>query len=241
VTRAAPAALLIASSLVFAADAGITPFSAAAPGTSLPAPWREQHVPRARRSQLSLVSDEGVTVMQARAEAAAGAAIHPLAAPAEDAALSWRWKIDHVVRNADMDTRAGDDFAARLYVFFDVPVDALPFTDRVKIRLARLLHGDALPTAGICYVWDNRHAKGAARWSAYTDRVRMVVVESGAEHAGQWVAERRDVAADFRAAFGAQWGGAVPAITGVAAGNDTDQTGETATAWFGDVRLERLR
>ncbi len=108
-------------------------------------------------------------------------------------------------------------------------------------RLARLLHGDALPTAAICYVWDNRHAVGTSRWSPYTDRVRMVVVESGNAQAGRWLDERRDVARDFRAAFGAQWSGPVPAITGVAVGNDTDQTGESVTAWFGDVRLERAR
>jgi hypothetical protein len=30
-------------------------------------------------------------------------------------------------------------------------------------------------------------------------------------------------------------------VTGVAAGSDTDQTGDTVTAWFGDLRLEPLR
>ncbi|HET9580989.1 MAG TPA: DUF3047 domain-containing protein [Usitatibacter sp.] len=240
-TRAAPAALLLASSLLFAADIGPAAFSASAPGTALPAAWREQHVARASPNELRLVGDDGVTVLEVQARAAAGAAIHALRAPSEGAALAWRWKVDHVVGAADMDKRAGDDFAARVYVFFDVPVEALPFGERVKIRLARLVYGDALPTAAICYVWDNRHAPGTSRWSPYTDRVRMVVLESGNERAGRWVDERRDLAADFRAAFGSQWHGAAPAVTGVGVGNDTDQTGETVTAWFGDVRLERLR
>lgn len=238
-SRAPLAALLLASSLAIAADPA--PFSAASPGSALPGAWREQHVPRATPSELRLVVDEGRTVLQVRARAAAGAAIHPLREAAEGAVLAWRWKVDHVVEHADMDSRDGDDFAARVYVFFDVPLDALPLADRWKVRLARLLHGDALPTAAICYVWDNRHAAGTSRWSPYTDRVRMVVVESGAAQAGRWLDERRDVAADFRAAFGAQWSGPVPAITGIAVGNDTDQTGESVTAWFGDVRLERAR
>ncbi|HET9653071.1 MAG TPA: DUF3047 domain-containing protein [Usitatibacter sp.] len=236
----APAALLLAASLAFA-DTALTPFSASTPGAPLPAPWREQHVARASPNELALVGDGGVTVLEARAKAAAGAAIHAVSAATEGAALAWRWKIDHVVASADMERRAGDDFAARVYVFFDVPVDTLPFGERVKIRLARLIYGDALPTAALCYVWDNRHAPGTSRWSAYTDRVRMVVLESGNERAGAWVGERRDLAADFRAAFGAQWRGPAPAITGVALGNDTDQTGETVTARFGDVRLERAR
>jgi hypothetical protein len=155
--------------------------------------------------------------------------------------LAWRWKVDRVVEAADLERRAGDDFAARVYVFFDVPERSLGLGARIKLRIARLFHGADLPTAGICYVWDNRHAAGSAAWSAYTDRVRVVVAESGAARAGQWVEERRDLEADFRAAFGAQWNGAVPPITGVALGNDTDQTGEAATARFGDVRLEARR
>ena len=70
--------------------------------------------------------------------------------------------------------------------------------------------------------------------------MRIVVLENGRD-AGRWKDEKRDVSADFRAAFGAQWSGPLPAVTGVALGNDTDQTGESVTAWFGDVRLETRR
>jgi hypothetical protein len=49
--------------------------------------------------------------------------------------------------------------------------------------------------------------------------------------------ERRDLEADFRAAFGSREGKAPPPVTGIAAGNDTDQTGESVTAWFGDFLL----
>jgi hypothetical protein len=59
---------------------------------------------------------------------------------------------------------------------------------------------------------------------------------SGNGEAGRWQEERRDLASDFRTAFARD---AVPRVTGIAAGNDTDQTGESATAWFGDFRLER--
>ena len=44
---------------------------------------------------------------------------------------------------------------------------------------------------------------------------------------------RRDVAADFRAAFGE----APPRITGIAVSADTDNTGERVTALFGDLRF----
>jgi Protein of unknown function (DUF3047) len=58
---------------------------------------------------------------------------------------------------------------------------------------------------------------------------------------GRWASESRDLDADFRAAFGAQWRKPTPRVTGIAIGNDTDQTGETVTAWFGDFTLGRGR
>ena len=219
-----------------AAAATIAAFSAATPGAALPDGWQPLQLPRVAPAELALVADDGgVTVLRVRTERSAGAAAFELrASPGDAPRLAWRWKVDRALGSADARTRAGDDFAARVYVFFDVPEDSLPWMARVRIQLARLLHGTRLPTAALCYVWDNRAAPGSAFWSAYTDRVRMVVLESGNARAGRWVEVRRDVAADFRAAFGFE----PPAITGIAAGADTDQTGERSTAWFGDFRLE---
>lgn len=235
--RAPLAALLLASTPAAAAPPAIAPFSQAAPSETLPVPWRLQRVPKAQAPDLRTVIDDGVTVLRVHAANAAGAATHAVHTPTEAAVLSWRWKVDRVVAGADMDTKLGDDFAARVYVFFDVPLESLALEQRVKIRLARLLYGTELPMAAICYVWDNRHPPGTSRWSPYTDRVRIVVLE-GAPDAGRWKEERRQLASDFRAAFGAQWSGPLPAVSGVAVGNDTDQTGESVTAWFGDLRLE---
>jgi hypothetical protein len=134
--------------------------------------------------------------------------------------------------------KSGDDFAARVYVFLEIPDAAFPWGERLRLKLARILYGDELPSAAICYVWDNRHPVGTSGWNPYSRRVRTVVLESGNAQAGRWVEERRDLAADFRAAFGEAFAGA-SRVTGIAAGNDTDQTGESATAWFGDFHLDR--
>jgi len=238
VRRGIAAAVLAFAGAALAQPADIAPFSPAAAGGALPGEWKARRVGRVPPAEVALVADD-VTVLEVKSRAAAGAATHALNADVSARPmLSWRWKIDRVIEAADFERRAGDDFAARVYVFFDVPESALGFAARIKLRLARLVYGEELPTAGICYVWDNRHTAGTSAWSPYTDRIRIVVAESGAGRAGQWVGERRDLEADFRAAFGAQWKGAVPAVTGVALGNDSDQTGESATARFGDLRLE---
>lgn len=94
---------------------------------------------------------------------------------------------------------------------------------RARMKITKLLYGAELPAAALA-------------WNPYSDRVRMIVLRSGGAQAGQWMAEARDVAAGYRAAFGA--GAPMPPISGVAASADTDQTGESVTAWFGDLRLE---
>jgi hypothetical protein len=215
--------------------AAIAPFSSHAPGSALPPGWRELRVARVSQAEISLVAEEGVSVLRVRSDASAGTAAFALGEAPQRPRLSWRWKIDRVVEKADLATKSGDDFAARVYVFFDVPMATLTWGQRVRLRLARLVYGDEVPAASICYVWDNHHAPGTSLWNPYSDRVRTVVVESGNERAGHWVEETRDLEADFHAAFGDK---VTPRITGIAAGNDTDQTGESASAWFGDFRLE---
>lgn len=228
------AVLSLMAATALAAEA-IAPFSTAPPGDRLPVGWRALHMNSAKPSELALVPEDGVSVLRVRSNGSAGAAAYAL--HSHDSArrlLSWRWKVDRVVEKADLTRKDGDDFAARVYVFFDVRDEDLPWRVRLKLRIARLVYGSDMPSAAICYVWDNRHAVGTSAWNPYTDRVRTVVLESGNAHAGQWIEETRDVAADYRAAFESP---RAPPVEGIAAGNDTDQTGESVTAWFGDFRL----
>lgn len=235
------ASWILAGALLLAAaypDA-IAPFSAASPGGELPAGWALLTLPRIKPAEVALTAEGGATVLRVRAAAGASSVTHRLSADAaRTPILSWRWKVDRVVANADLARREGDDYAARVYVSFDLPAERMTLAERVRLKLARLFYGDEVPAAALCYVWDNRHAPGTTAWNAYSSRVRMVVVSSGMESAGRWTSHTRDLAADFGAAFGA---GAVPRITGVAVSADTDQTGETVTAWFGDLVLGARR
>ncbi len=234
-TRIALSLGIAATAAASGADDAITPFSSAAPGVQLPAGWRPVMLPRLKPTALTLVADEGRTVLRARAEAAAGTAGYATRVEMGNRPLlMWRWKIDRVVAGADTNTKPGDDYAARVYVFFDVPASRLSLVDRARMKLAKAIYGVDIPAASICYVWDNRLPMGASRWSPYSDHVRTIVLRSGNAEAGNWVSETRDLDGDFQAAFGAGRPGPTPALTGLAVGNDTDQTKETATAWFGD-------
>lgn len=222
-------------------EVAISAFSEMPPGEALPAGWRKVVLPYGHASDFSLVRDAEQTVLQVRSDNAFGTVAHELSAdPARTPILKWRWKVDRVVEKADLRTKQGEDFAARVYVSFDYPLGELPFLTRAKLKIARAIYGD-VPAAAICYVWDNRNTPGTSLWSPHFDYVRVVVLESGNARAGQWVEETRDVDADFRAAFGERWQRPTPRIAAVVAGNDSDQTHETVTAWFGDFKLQARR
>ena len=72
--------------------------------------------------------------------------------------------------------------------------------------------------------------------AAVGDHIQMIVVESGADHLNRWRPVRRNIAEDYRRAFGNE----PPRITGVAIMTDSDNTGESATAWYGDIVFHRL-
>ena len=147
--------------------------------------------------------------------------------------LCWRWRVDAPLVKADMATKAGDDYAARVYVSFAMAASELSFVARAKLKLARSIYGDAVPDAAINYVWDNRYPVGTRKPNAYTDRTHMIVAETGAAKAGQWITERVDVQQDFIAEFGS--GQAHLIQLSVAA--DTDNTGESARAGFADFHF----
>jgi hypothetical protein len=237
--RVASGGLLAACTLALATASGIAPFSAARPGAALPDGWQDYAFGKGRRAtRFTLVEDDGKVVLKAQADASAGALIHPMNAdPHRTPWLAWRWKVTSLVARADMLTKAGDDFPARVYVLFDYDVSRLPLLDRARIAAARLIYGAQVPAAALCYVWDNRHAPGFTAWNPYTSRVRMIVTESGELRVGHWVVESRDVAQDFRDAFGEE----APAISAVVAAADTDNTGESTASYFGDFQLGTTR
>ena len=147
--------------------------------------------------------------------------------------LCWRWRTEDVLKKADMKRRQGDDYAARVYIAFALPSEALSFTDKAALSVARVLFGDRVPDAAINYVWDNRHSIDTRLPNAYTDRAQMIVRRTGSNDIGRWVTERVDVRDDVIRTFGSDK--AKPILVAIA--SDTDNTGEKARAGFADLHF----
>jgi hypothetical protein len=165
-------------------------------------------------TEYRLVKEDGRTIVQAESHAAASGLVKKLRFdPSKYRYLRWNWKIAHTVRGGDEKTKAGDDYAARVYVLFPGR-----FFWQMK---------------AINYIWANRLPKGGTAPNAFASNAMMVAVESGEDKAGRWLAEERDLLADYRLLFGAD----PPEAGAIAIMTDTDNTGAGAEAWYGEISL----
>ena len=121
-------------------------------------------------------------------------------------------------------------------LLFDLPAASISLVDRSVLAMARSVSGEKLPSATLCYVWDHLIPAGTLLNNAYTSRVRMLVLSSGDKSLGQWASHERDVAADFKLAFGRE-SEILPRLDGVLVGADSDNAGGQSLGYVGDVTL----
>ena len=199
-----------------------------------PAPWRMVPYQGEKPTTYRIAQVGGRVGVEARVDSSMSLMARPVEINlAEKPILCWRWYVDGPVQKANMTRRNGDDYAARVYIAFDMPDSALSGSTKFKLKMARAMFGKNIPDAAVVYVWDNRQPVGTARKSSYTDRSQLVVAESGASRARTWVTERADVAADFAKAFGNRPGKPVQ----LAVASDGDNTKSKGHAAFADIHF----
>jgi hypothetical protein len=208
-------------------------FSAAALGQDLPADWKPLTFKKIEgHTSYTLVKEEGVVVVKAEAAASASGLIREIKIdPKTFPMVEWRWKVGNILKKGDVSKKEGDDYPARIYITFEYDPGKLGLLEKAQYQAARLLYGQYPPLAAINYIWESKAPKGTIVPNPYTRRVKMIVVESGPEKLNQWVREERNLYQDYRQAFGEE----PPMTSGVAIMTDTDNTGESATAYYGDI------
>ena len=189
-------------------------------------------------TRYDITTIDGRPVLRLQTDGSYGNLVHALPGInlPEKTQLRWRWRLDQPLTNADLRQKRGDDSPLKVCLLFDMPLAYLSFVDRIVLSLARSVSGEKLPGATLCYVWDHLLPTGTLLNNAYTSRVRMLVLGSGDKSLGKWVNHQRDVAADFKLAFGREMEG-LPALDGVLVGADSDNAGGQSTAYVGDIAL----
>lgn len=213
----------------------VTPFSAAKPGAALPQGWEPLTFGSLKTpTKYDLVDSDGTVVARARADAAAAGLNFPVKFDVRSApVVEFRWKIAKLIDGADNRVAAKEDSPARLVLGFDGDKSKLTFKERTASALAKSATGKELPYAQLIYVWSNGEPVGTVIENTHTRRVRMIVAATGAASAGKWVTLTRNLPEDFKRAFGEDPG----TLTDVGIMTDTDNTGASVEAWYGDIRF----
>lgn len=234
------AALLAVPLLTFAESGPILEvgkFSAAKEGNGLPDGWKPLTFKKIERHTVYKVVKDGDTVaVKALSESSSSGLTREIKInPKEYPVVQWRWKVANVLKKGDVTKKEGDDYPARLYITFEYDSGKVSFFKKAQYETVRLLYGQYPPIGAINYIWESKAPEGTVVPNPYTDQVKMIVVESGPDRLHQWVSEERNLYEDYKKAFGEE----PPMISGVAIMTDTDNTGETATAFYGDIIFKK--
>jgi len=212
-------------------------FSAEPLENSLPTGWNPLTFKKIdRHTTYTLIKDRDAVVVKAAAVSSASGLVRQIKIdPKEYPIVQWRWKVRNILKKGDVRKKEGDDYPARIYVTFEYDPSKLGFFEKAKYEAVKLLYGQYPPHGAINYIWESKAPKGTVLPNPYTNRVIMIVVESGETKLNQWVSEERNIYEDYKKAFGQE----PPMISGIAIMTDTDNTGETATAYYGDILFRK--
>jgi hypothetical protein len=210
----------------------VGPFSRLQPGGALADQW-EPYVlqPSSPRTQYRPVQMEGHVCIEADATEGYSALqrlirinseVHPI--------VEWSWRVPHLASD-DAPSLKRPSPRARLMLAFHGDPAKLDFEQRVQLRMAKAITGQPMPYSSLIYVWLKGVPEGTVVPSPYTERVRLIAVDSGTASLDRWTSFRRNVREDYRRAFGEEPGD----IVGVGIYTDVDSNGAPGHAYYGDI------
>jgi hypothetical protein len=127
--------------------------------------------------------------------------------------LRWRWRIDGVNPGGSERDLKKFDHAARVFVAFDNFIG---------------------PPRTLNYLWADVEPVGTVLPHPKSERAQLFILESGNAKAGHWIAEERDVTADWEKVFP---GRPMPKIVGLGVMTDSDSLGGRLTGGYADIEL----
>jgi len=149
--------------------------------------------------------------------------------------IQWDWKVENVYKKGNVKKKKGDDYPARIYITFKYDPAKVGFFEKVKFKTVKAIYGKYPPISAINYIFASKADKGVIVSNPYVDRVKMIVVDSGETDTGKWIHHKRNIFKDYKKAFKAL----PPLVSGVAIMSDSDNTGERAVAYYGDIIFKK--
>ena len=197
-------------------------------------PWTL--TPNKNKTNYILKKYQGKTVIHADADSSASGLMVPLKPrTVQGKELIWEWKALGHIEKADNTQGSTDDAPLRIMLAFDGDKSKLSLKDQMAFELAHLISGQEMPYATLMYIWSSQKQEMPIIPNRYTSRLKMIVVDSGEEHVGQWRRHQRNIEKDYREAFQEEPG----KLIAVGILTDTDNTKSLVKAIYGDIEIRR--
>jgi len=207
---------------------------ATAPDVRSSGEWHAVPLPGKDSTRYERAQKDGRAAWYATSERSASMWRRHVKVPAERLGeVSFSWWVQDIISNANVAEAHLEDAPARVMFAFDGDIQSLPARTRMLYDLAEALTGERPPFATLIYVWDATAPVGSVIINPRSDRIRKIVVDSGPAELRRWRNHRRDLAADFRLAFGEAPG----SLKAIALMTDSDNTQSSAQSWYGAVDL----
>jgi hypothetical protein len=217
----------------------VAPFSRLSPGGPLAQDW-EPYVlqPSNPLTAYRPVNMEGHMCVEADATNGHSALQRLIRiSPERHPVVEWSWRVPRLASDAEAPSDKRPSPRARLMLAFHGDPEKLDLEQRVQLRMAKAVTGQALPYSSLIYVWLKGVPAGTVVPSPYTERVRLIAMDSSDGNLDHWVEMRRDVREDYRRAFGEEPGD----IVGVGIFTDVDGDGAPGRAYYGDITFHTAR
>ena len=153
----------------------------------------------------------------------------------ESPLLRWKWKVSNVYSKGNAKEKMGDDYPVRIYVMFEYDPKSAGFWESALYESAKLFYGEYPPHSSLNYIWANKNYSEKIIPNSYTEKAQMILLQKGKTNVGKWMVENVNILKDYRKAFGEE----PPKKASLAIMSDSDNTGESTTAWIDFIELTR--
>jgi len=176
--------------------------------------WEPEKFTGKTATRYSLVEANGIYALRAESHQSASGLVRKINIDlSKTPYLNWSWRVDQGLENTNEQNKSGDDFTARIYIVIS---GGLAFWR----------------TRALNYVWAS-HTARYSRWANpfAGENVIMMALRTGTKDNNIWQQEKRNLKADLKAAFGET----ITTIDAIALMTDTDNTGTSVTAYYGNI------
>lgn len=187
-------------------------------------------------TQYTIVNDSEQSFLNIISKSSASGLIHKNQFdPNQYPILSWRWRVDNVIADADGKIKSGDDYPIRIFVMFEDDSAETSFWTLIRNSTIKLLYGTEPPESSLCFVWSNITYDEKYFDSPYSETVKIIPVEKSEMKINQWHSNNINIVDLYKEIFKRS----CPTSAKLAIMSDTDNTESKTVAGLDYIRIRK--